>query len=544
LSYFLSTALPLKKDNSKLKTQNSKLKTPMRPRLFTLMLTAFALVIILGIGGMFSFFWLAASSFRNDNSEWSMMMSPWMVTRRLEEYYQKADSWQGVQKEFVTLYRGDEWQGEVVLIDPAGFVVATNQPGVTVGAPFEPELFGADVMLSTEGMPMPEPPRPGDRERQGQAMGFSTQTIPITVDDQQVGMLIYQIDYRSFANGFPEENRIGQGILSAALGLAAILLGLAAFFSGRISTPLRKLTAASKALSEGKMQARVPTHYVREINELSLAFNGMADALVQADEQRRQLTADVAHELRTPLSIIKGRLEGIQDGVYQPNNEQIDGLLDEVALLERLIEDLRLLALADAGQLPLYQEAFAPTELLEQVRRSFEPAAHERGVTLISNASVDLPELRADPQRIAQVLGNLVGNALRYTPTGGQVTLSVAKETTSVKQEAGGRRQGTGLLVVSNASEETTLLPTSEHSDQTATSLLFTVSDTGRGIPTEDLPRIFDRFYRADRSRTRSSGGAGLGLAIARRIIEAHGGTIWAESEMGKGTTVRFRLPV
>jgi two-component system OmpR family sensor kinase/two-component system sensor histidine kinase BaeS len=508
------------------------------------MLTAFALVIILGIGGMFSFFWLAASSFRSDNSEWSMMMSPWMVTRRLEEYYQKSDSWQGVQEEFVMLYWGDEWQGEVVLLDPTGFVVATNQPGVTVGAFFEPEMFGADVMISTEDMPLPESSRPGDRARQGEAMGFSTQTIPITVDEQQVGTLIYQIDYRSFANGFPEENRIGQGILSAGLGLAAILLGLAAFFSGRISTPLRRLTAASKALSEGKMQTRVPTHYVREINELSLAFNGMADALVQADEQRRQLTADVAHELRTPLSIIKGRLEGIQDGVYQPNNEQIDGLLDEVALLERLIEDLRLLALADAGQLPLYQEVFAPRELLEQVRHSFEPAAHERGVTLISNAAVDLPELRADPQRIAQVLGNLVGNALRYTPAGGTITLGVVREAASRKQEAGGKRQEVGLLSVSSASGETNLLAASEHGERPGSCLLFTVSDTGHGIPSEDLPRIFDRFYRADRSRTRSSGGAGLGLAIARRIIEAHGGTIWAESELGKGTTVRFRLPV
>jgi signal transduction histidine kinase len=504
----------------------------IKPRLFTLMLTAFALVIILGIGGMFSFFWLAASSFRSENSEWSMMTNPWMLTRRLEDYYERANSWQGVDEQLVAFYKADQWQGEFVLIDAQGLVVASNQPMLTPGRPFEAGTLGADLVVNGERLPLPNPPERPDLASQNAADGYSLQAVPIEVRNRQVGTLIYRVDYGTFADGFQNENRIGQGLLSAALGLAAILLGLAAFFSGRISTPLRKLTAASKALSAGNMQARVPRHYVREINELSLAFNGMADALVQADEQRRQLTADVAHELRTPLSIIKGRLEGIQDGVYQPDGEQIDGLLNEVALLERLIDDLRLLALAEAGQLPLYPETIAPQELLEQVRRSFEPQASERTVRLCLDIPEQLPELHADPQRIAQVLGNLVGNALRYTPPGGTITLR-AEPVKTLEQRTEHKELPSPQAVLS--SQFSVLSPQS--------SVLFSVSDTGKGIPAEDLPHIFDRFYRADRSRTRSSGGAGLGLAIARRIIEAHGGNIKAASTVGQGTTISFSLP-
>ncbi|MCX7791931.1 MAG: HAMP domain-containing histidine kinase [Chloroflexaceae bacterium] len=211
----------------------------------------------------------------------------------------------------------------------------------------------------------------------------------------------------------------------------------------------------------------------------------------------------MAHELRTPLSIIKGRLEGIQDGVYRAEAEQIDGLLDKVALLERLIEDLRLLALADAGQLALHVEPVNPLQLLEDARASFAHQAEERNIAMRVEAEA-VPELTVDPQRIAQVLGNLVNNALRHTPAGGMVTLAV--------------RAG-------------------------PSEALFEVRDTGSGIAPEDLPRIFDRFYRADPSRARVSGGAGLGLAIARRLVEAHGGRIWAESTPGQGATVRFTLP-
>jgi signal transduction histidine kinase len=203
--------------------------------------------------------------------------------------------------------------------------------------------------------------------------------------------------------------------------------------------------------------------------------------------------------------VIKGRLEGVQDGVYQADEEQIAGLLGEVALLERLIEDLRLLALADAGQLALYPEPTDVAQLLRDTARSFAPEAAARAVALQVEPAAALPELLADPQRLAQVLGNLVSNALRHTSADGTVRIS-AQAT-----DPGG--------------------------------VIFVVSDSGSGISADDLPHIFDRFYRADRARTRTRGGAGLGLAIARRLVEAHGGQIWAVSTPGEGTTISFALP-
>jgi signal transduction histidine kinase len=301
-----------------------------------------------------------------------------------------------------------------------------------------------------------------------------------------------------------------RGFLSAALAMAAVLLGLATFFSSRVSRPLGRLTQAARTMASGDLSVRVGNFGIREVNELGEAFNSMAASISEADRQRRQLTADVAHELRTPLSIIRGRLEGLQDGVYSANPEQLSILLDETSQLERLIEDLRLLALADAGQLPLYHTHVHPIQLLRDVERSFSQQAAECGVSLKVSKCEGLPEMRADPQRLAQVLDNLVMNALRYTPAGGTVEVRAWTD----------GRNGTAPYVD------------------------FAVADTGIGIAAEEVPYIFDRFYRADRARSRSSGGAGLGLAISKRIVEAHGGQIWAQSAPGEGTTVVCRLPV
>jgi two-component system OmpR family sensor kinase/two-component system sensor histidine kinase BaeS len=342
--------------------------------------------------------------------------------------------------------------------------------------------------------------------------GWTTWTAPIEWNNQQVGTLLFsaQLPASTGSSGFSHNGDAIRGFISATLALAAILLGLAAFFSSRLSRPLIRLTHAAQTVAAGDLSVRVRGGAVREIDELGQAFNRMAEGLAQADQQRRQLTADVAHELRTPLSIIRGRLEGMQDGVYQATPEQIGVLLDETALLERLIEDLRLLALADAGQLPLYPEPFDPAQLLHDAARSFAPQAIAGGVHLQVVAPDDLPDLVADPQRIAQVLGNLLSNALRHTPAGGTVALRAG---------LAGPPGGPAFLVLE-------------------------VADTGTGIAPADLPRIFDRFWRADRARTRGSGGAGLGLVIARRIVEAHGGQIWAASAPGQGTAIRFSLPL
>lgn len=463
-----------------------------RPRLFSLMLTAFALVIVLGIGGMFGFFTLAVADFRSQrNWETAVALAeqPAKAAERLAEYYAGHGSWSGVGQRIVKppFAAPAVWSEELVytLVDEQSRVVLTTDPETVVGALWQ--------------------------------MSRTHTSVPVVIGDRRVGTLFYHAGpSRPFSpravaiESSPWQSRIGQGVLSAGLALAAILLGLAAFFSSRISRPLRGLTGAAHALSAGDMLVRVQRYAIREIDDLGQTFNRMADSLVQADQQRRQLTADVAHELRTPLSIIKGRLEGIQDGVYAASPEQIGDLLDEVALLERLIEDLRLLALADAGQLPLYPETVDPAHLLHDTVSSFAHQAAGRDVALRLAMEEELGEINADPQRILQVLGNLISNALRYTPAGGAVTLRAM-----IDRYDGQRPQ-----------------------------LIIAVEDTGAGIAPADLPHIFDRFWRADRSRTRSSGGAGLGLAIARRIIEAHGGRIWAQSTVGQGTTLSFSLPL
>jgi two-component system OmpR family sensor kinase/two-component system sensor histidine kinase BaeS len=319
---------------------------------------------------------------------------------------------------------------------------------------------------------------------------------------------------------------IVRSFLIAGLVLASGLLLLAVFFAQRLSRPLRDITRAAQQLSAGQLDVQVRRAPIRELDELTQAFNAMARSLEQADKQRRQMTADIAHELRTPLTIIKGRLEGVQDGVYSPTPEEVDRLLGETALLERLIEDLRLLALAEAGQLPLYREVIEPRDLLESARAAFAVQAAAQGVALTIDAPDDLPSLDADPQRMAQVLANLVANALHYTPAGGTIALRASSEFKVLSSE----------FAVARAETQNSKLKTQNSVD-------FRVSDSGQGIAAEDLPHIFDRFYRADRARARGSGGAGLGLAIARQIVTAHGGTIWAESEAGQGTTIGVALP-
>jgi two-component system OmpR family sensor kinase/two-component system sensor histidine kinase BaeS len=320
---------------------------------------------------------------------------------------------------------------------------------------------------------------------------------------------------------------IVRSFLIVGMVLASGLLLLAIFFAQRLSRPLRDITRAAQQLAGGQLDVQVRRAPIRELDELAQAFNAMARSLEQADKQRRQMTADIAHELRTPLTIIKGRLEGLQDGVYSPTSDEVDRLLGETALLERLIEDLRLLALAEAGQLPLYREPLDPRDLLASTRSAFAGQAAAQGVALHVEAAGDLPQIDADPQRMAQVLANLVANALRYTPAGGEITLCAEQETKDERRKTSDE---------GNLMQSLVLRPSSL--------VIFRVRDTGQGIAPEDLPHVFDRFYRADRSRTRGSGGAGLGLAITRQIVAAHGGLIWAESELGHGTTINIALPV
>jgi signal transduction histidine kinase len=284
---------------------------------------------------------------------------------------------------------------------------------------------------------------------------------------------------------------------------------LAFLFGGlgfrRYGKPLAEMVAAIDTVAAGDLTVRLKEKGPVQMRSLLHRFNNMVAELQRAQEQRRSLTADIAHELRNPLHIIQGNLEGMLDGVYEPTPENLGITLEETRLLARLVTDLQTLSLAEAGQLPLHPSLIQCSDLLADLTSSFSPQAAAQTVTLHAQCPQDLT-FTADYDRLKQVLSNLVSNALRYTPPGGSITLQAEK------QSDGKTR--------------------------------LTVSDTGAGIPAEDLPYIFNRFWKADRARTRSSGaGSGLGLAIARQLVQAHGGEIEAQSQPGQGSAFQISLP-
>lgn len=290
-------------------------------------------------------------------------------------------------------------------------------------------------------------------------------------------------------------------------GVFALLLAfvLSYWLAERISRPLSELTSAAHGIATGAYGETVDVMGGKEVEELEDAFNTLSGNLKRNEELRRNMVVDIAHELRTPLTTLRGQLEALEDGVVEPDLTALESLKEDAAILTRLVEDLQQLSLAEAGHLEL---DLLPVDVGETVRGAlsrFEPELEARGVDLEVDIQPGIPMIEADQVRVAQVLNNLVKNAILHTPEGGVIGV--------------GARSGEGEIVLS-------------------------VSDTGPGIASEDLPYVFERFYRADRSRARATGGAGLGLTIARSLVEAHGGRIRVESEPGKGSTFLFTLPI
>jgi len=306
---------------------------------------------------------------------------------------------------------------------------------------------------------------------------------------------------------FPNHGMMLPVIYGVPMLIGVILFVLGGLAFRRMGNPLADVMAALDAVANGDLSVRVDESTRGEFGKMARSFNRMAEELDNAETNRRNLTADVAHELRTPLHIIQGNLEGMLDGVYEPTKEQINATLEETRLLARLVNDLQTLSLAEAGKLHLHCQPVLASDLIEDTLTGFSVMAAENDISLqkeITGSDAELT-LNADADRLSQVLNNLVANAMRYTPRGGFIRLKAAPT-------------GTGVTLI--------------------------VEDSGSGIPPEDLPYVFDRFWKAEKSRSRHEGtGSGLGLAIARQLVQAHGGTILAESQPGQGTCFTITLP-
>jgi two-component system sensor histidine kinase BaeS len=307
----------------------------------------------------------------------------------------------------------------------------------------------------------------------------------------------------------PEESafltRTNWALVLAGLGavLVAVLVGFV--LARSLTRPLHDLTLATNRLAAGELEQAVTVKSSDEIGRLSQAFNQMSRELASANQARRQMTADIAHELRTPLTVVAGYIESMADGVLEPTPERLAIIHAELEHLQHLVRDMRVLTQADDGELTLSKEVIEPADLLQRAQAAFKHQADQQGVSLEVQLPGSPQPVEADETRLAQVLSNLLSNALRYTPAGGRIVLGAVAH--------GG-------------------------------TLTLSVQDTGKGIAPADLPYIFNRFYQADQSRSEENGESGLGLAIARALVEAHGGAIEAQSELGRGSTFLIHLPL
>lgn len=406
----------------------------------------------------------------------------------LEDYYQSHQTWQGVESLFTMPGHGNGAGGMGQGMGMGGGAGMMNQ---------RLRLADAKGSLVVDTLN----PNPSGALSQAEI----DQSIPLQVDGQTVGYL------------FPEGGlaftpsdqsnlvrRLNQGALTGGLIGGGLALLLALLLAYGLLRPVRDLTLASQQLASGDLSRRVPLHGQDELAQLGSAFNQMADSLQQAHQTRQAMTADIAHELRNPLAVQRAHLEALQDGIYALTVENLNPVLEQNHLLTRLVEDLRTLSLADSGQLTLDKTSVDLPELVSRAVERFTPQADSRQIQIRVDAAPGLAVL-ADPMRLEQILSNLLANALRYTPESGTIWVRVF--------------QDSGQAVI-------------------------TLRDSGPGFPEEALPHLFERFFRADPSRSRAQGGSGLGLAIARQLAQAHGGTLTAENSPQGGAVLRLALPL
>jgi signal transduction histidine kinase len=474
----------------------------MRNSLIYKLLGAFLLVVVIG-SLVISILLVRAT--REAFTRYSNRSGQVLATRlasRLADFYRSTGSWQGVG-DYLQL---DQWT-EIGINQNRGMGMGRMMLGSGIIAGLDLRLMLADE----NGVVIAD----SRNESLGQKLDQLelNRGIAVVVDGSRAGTVLAAPET---IGGAPAREFLTS--VNAAIFKSMVVAGIIALFLGsllfiQITAPLRQLQKAAGSIADGDLSTRVDVKSNDELGDLAYSFNNMAESLADAESQRKQLAADVAHELRTPLAAIQATLEGMQDGVLPANQEQIASLHSETLLLNRMVDDLRLLSQAEAGKLAMAFRPVSPGPLVRRVIDQFQPLALQQKVDLEMEIQDDLPEIRADSDRIAQVMNNLVSNALHYTPGSGKIHVYVRKELSE-------------------------------------NSVVFSVADTGPGISAGDLPNVFNRFYRADKSRSRVSGGSGLGLSIVKQLVEAHGGNVTAESpvfpEDGQpqiGTRFTFTIP-
>ncbi len=431
------------------------------------LLLAFILVVAIA-GGAVAY--IATRSTRNQFSQFvsrEQAVRYEAQVRILAQYYQIKGGWQGVDE--IVEKVGKAYNDRIVLADSEGLIISDT------GGDSDGEKVGDDLKENSVSVGIGNPP---------------------------VGVLYFRSKRKSsLQKAFLQSVNKSVIIGASAAGAVAILLGI--IVSSRIIGPIRAITEASKEMEEGDLEQRVEVGSNDEIGELADSFNSMASNLSEQEKLRQNMVSDISHELRSPLSNIRGYLEGLKDGVLEPDKEVFDSLYQESRLLERLVEDLHDLSMAEAGRLDLDKQKVSLEDLINEAVDSVRKSAEKKDLDL----KIDIRDslvAELDPERVGEVLRNLLSNAIRHSEEGKQVVVKA-------------RDEGEDLVV--------------------------SVEDSGEGIPEEDIPHVFDRFYRVDKSRNRSTGGSGLGLTIAREIVEAHGGEIWVESVEGEGSTFSLSLP-
>lgn len=438
----------------------------IRNRLLLLLVRAFVIVLF----SSFLFFILTISYFLTS----SRVVNPFDSVKSLERYYLAQGSWDGVKSVFAA-ENSLNFMSMLLLDNDQRILLdrRTDFSSVASSLGSRYEFQQDDVIFN------------------------------LRASGEQVGYLVMAPNSIDQRLGFARAIVFPAGIISFVL--VVFLVVVAILLMRRFVNPLADVIFAARAVASGNLETRIPMKGPQDLRSLSESFNEMASSLERSDRERRDMLADIAHELRTPLSIIRGRLEGIVDGIYSENGSQVSMALEQTYLMQRLVDDLRLLTLAETRQLPFDMRSINTADIIERVLEMFSAEAQEKNISLSFREKDGNLSAFVDPQRFEQVMSNLIGNSLRYVPEGGRVWV-VARETSE------------GVRIA--------------------------INDNGPGIPEEDLPFIFDRFWRKEKSRTRASGGSGLGLSIAKQLIEAQDGRIEARNLPEGGLQVEIRIKV